>query len=49
VVPDRPNHPGTTTEQNWSVALPTPIDDLDATAAPRLLRALTAEPPDAPL
>jgi 4-alpha-glucanotransferase len=48
VVPDRPNHPGTTTERNWSVALPTPIDDLDATPAPGLLRALTAEPPDAP-
>lgn len=46
VVPDRPNRPGTTTDDtaehpNWSVALPVPVDDLDASAALHLLRALT--------
>jgi 4-alpha-glucanotransferase len=42
VVPERPNHPGTTTEKpNWSVALPVPVDQLDATGAPALLRAPT--------
>jgi 4-alpha-glucanotransferase len=30
-VEERPNLPGTTTERpNWSIALPKPIDDLDA-------------------
>ena len=44
VVPDRPNHPGTTTERpNWSVALPVSIDELDTTSAPTLLRALTGD------
>jgi 4-alpha-glucanotransferase len=45
-VPDRHNVPGTTTEHpNWSVALPTPLDDLDSTGADRILAALAGDPP----
>jgi 4-alpha-glucanotransferase len=42
VVDERPNMPGTTDEwPNWSIALPTPIDDLTSAPAPETLTALT--------
>ena len=42
VVDERPNMPGTTDEwPNWSIALPTTLDELVAGAVPPTLRALT--------
>ena len=42
VVDERPNMPGTTDEwPNWSIALPTMIDDLVSAPAPETLTALT--------
>jgi 4-alpha-glucanotransferase len=44
-VPERPNSPGTLTSDehpNWSRALPVPLEDLDRTAAPAIVKALTS-------
>jgi 4-alpha-glucanotransferase len=46
-VPERPNMPGATPEEHpsWSMALPVPLEDLDATGAPVVVAALTGLEP----
>jgi 4-alpha-glucanotransferase len=46
VVEERPNMPGTTDEwDNWSIALPVPVDELVDGPVPETLRALTDRTP----